>query len=319
MQKKELPSNTSELQSYESSSNNYISVKPFVKWVGGKNQLINIISDNYPSELGKSIKKYAEPFVGGGAILFNVLSNYSLDEVYISDKNRELITTYQIIKNKHEDLIISLLKIQNEYHGLSLKKQKDYFYEKRNYFNEIKNKNYNFDCIEIASFFIFLNKTCFNGLYRVNKFGGFNVPIGSYKNPLICDKYNITAASNVLQNVIIKNCDYYESEKFIDESTFVYFDPPYRPLNTTSRFTSYNEFDFDDNSQKQLALYFDKLNDKKAKIMLSNSDPKNINPQDDFFDIIYDNFNILRVKANRNVNCNKDLRGQITEILVKNY
>ena len=166
---------------------------------------------------------------------------------------------------------------------------------------------------------IFLNKTCFNGLYRVNKKGLFNVPIGSYKNPLICDEDNLRAVSEKLQNVIIVCGDYKKAEEFIDEKTFVYFDPPYRPLTDTASFTAYTENLFNDNEQIELANFVDAMHARGAKIVVSNSDPKNSNTEDDFFDEIYKSHKIKRVGATRMINCNGEARGKITELLISNY
>ena len=295
-----------------------IECKPFVKWVGGKGQLLPEINKLYPIELGKSINKYAEIFIGGGAVLFDILSKYRLDEVYISDKNLELINTYKSIRDNVDILIKSLKEMEEEYIPLDDENRKIYYYEKRQEYNNLK-INIEENNIEKASLFIFLNKTCFNGLYRVNKKEEFNVPMGAYKNPKICDEENLRNVSMVLKNVKIIYADYRESEKFIDEKTFVYIDPPYRPLNTSSSFTSYTENDFTDKEQIELAEYIDILNKKGAKIVISNSDPKNDNVEDNFFDELYKNYNINRVKATRMLNSNASLRGAINELLITNY
>ncbi|WP_339006181.1 DpnII family type II restriction endonuclease [Fusobacterium polymorphum] len=295
-----------------------IKCKPFIKWVGGKGQLLPEINKLYPIELGKTINKYAEIFIGGGAVLFDILSKYKLDEVYISDKNLELINAYKSIRDNIDILIKSLKEMEEEYIPLDDENRKIYYYEKRQKYNKLK-INIEENNIEKASLFIFLNKTCFNGLYRVNKKGEFNVPMGAYKNPKICDKENLKNVSMALKNVKIIYADYRESESFIDEKTFVYIDPPYRPLNTSSSFTSYTENDFSDKEQIELAEYIDLLNKKKAKIVMSNSDPKNNNIDDNFFDKLYKNYNINRVKATRMLNSNASLRGAINELLITNY
>ena len=295
-----------------------IECKPFIKWVGGKGQLLPEINKLYPIELGKTINKYAEIFIGGGAVLFDILSKYKLDEVYISDKNLELINAYKSIRDNIDILIKSLKEMEEEYIPLDDENRKIYYYEKRQKYNKLK-INIEENNIEKASLFIFLNKTCFNGLYRVNKKGEFNVPMGAYKNPKICDKENLKNVSMALKNVKIIYTDYRESESFIDEKTFVYIDPPYRPLNTSSSFTSYTENDFSDKEQIELAEYIDLLNKKKAKIVISNSDPKNNNIDDNFFDELYKNYNINRVKATRMLNSNASLRGAINELLITNY
>ena len=295
-----------------------IECKPFIKWVGGKGQLLSEINKLYPVELGKNIKKYAEIFVGGGAVLFDILSKYKLDEVYISDKNLELINTYKSIRDNVDILIKSLKGMEEQYIPLDNENRKDYYYKKREEYNSLK-INSEVNNIEKAVLFIFLNKTCFNGLYRVNKKGEFNVPMGAYKKPKICDEENLKNVSLTLRNVKIVYADYRESEKFIDDKTFVYIDPPYRPLNITSSFTSYTENDFNDKEQIELAEYINVLNKKGAKIVISNSDPKNNDIDDNFFDELYDNYNINRVKATRMLNSNASLRGAINELLITNY
>ena len=295
-----------------------IECKPFIKWVGGKGQLLPEINKLYPIELGKTINKYAEIFIGGGAVLFDILSKYKLDEVYISDKNLELINTYKSIRDSVDILIKSLKEMEEEYIPLDDENRKIYYYEKRQEYNNLK-IDIEENNIEKASLFIFLNKTCFNGLYRVNKKGEFNVPMGAYKNPKICDEENLKNVSMVLKNVKIIYADYRESKDFIDEKTFVYIDPPYRPLNITSSFTSYTENDFSDKEQRELAEYINVLNKKGAKIVISNSDPKNNNTDDNFFDELYKNYNINRVKATRMLNSNASLRGAINELLITNY
>ena len=295
-----------------------IECKPFIKWVGGKGQLLSEINKLYPVELGKNIKKYAEIFVGGGAVLFDILSKYKLDEVYISDKNLELINTYKSIRDNVDILIKSLKEMEEQYIPLDTENRKDYYYKKREEYNSLK-INSEVNNIEKAVLFIFLNKTCFNGLYRVNKKGEFNVPMGAYKKPKICDEENLKNVSLALKKVKIIYADYRESESFIDEKTFVYIDPPYRPLNITSSFTSYTENGVNDKEQIELAEYINVLNKKGAKIVISNSDPKNNDIDDNFFDELYDNYNINRVKATRMLNSNASLRGAINELLITNY
>ena len=292
--------------------------KPFIKWVGGKGQLIPEISKLYPVKLGKTINKYAEIFIGGGAVLFDILSKYRLDEVYISDKNLELINTYKTIRDNIDILIKSLKEMEEQYVPMNNEDRKVYYYERRSEYNNLK-INIEENNIRKAALFIFLNKTCFNGLYRVNKKGEYNVPMGAYKNPKICDEENLKNVSLALKNVKIIYADYRESKDFIDDNTFVYIDPPYRPLNITSSFTSYTENDFNDKEQIELAEYINVLNKKGAKIVISNSDPKNNDIDDNFFDKLYKNYNINRVKATRMLNSNASLRGAINELLITNY
>ena len=292
-------------------------MKPFVKWAGGKGQLIDAIKEQYPEGLGDTIRKYAEPFVGGGAVLFDILNKYEMDEVYISDTNAELINTYQIIRDNVDVLVSYLSQYEDEYIPLAADSRKEYYYIKRKRFNELKSQGA-LDT-EIASLFIFLNRTCFNGLYRVNSKGEFNVPIGSYKTPLICDADNLRHVSAALAKVTIVCGDYKNSNAFIDSGTFVYFDPPYRPLNTTSNFTAYTENAFDDKAQAELAKYTQHLSDRGAYVVASNSDPKNINPNDDFFDELYSKMKIMRISASRMINSNASSRGKISELLICSY
>lgn len=289
-------------------------LKPFLKWAGGKSQLIEIIRRVYPQELGGTILKYAEPFVGGGALLFDILDTYELDSIYISDTNAELINTYKILRDNADGLISFLSRYQDEYIPLSNDSRKKYYYKKRKRYNELKSLAV-LDT-EIASIFIFLNKTCFNGLYRVNAKGEYNVPIGSYKTPLICDEENLIRVSKALSNVEIVCGDYRKSNGFIDRNTFAYFDPPYRPLNTTSNFISYTNKLFDDKAQAELADYIQELSDRGAYVITSNSDPKNMDPNDNFFDELYSKMKIMRISASRVINSNASSRGKINELLI---
>ena len=293
-------------------------VKPFVKWAGGKSSLIPQITKYFPLELkNNQIEKYVEPFVGGGAVLIDILQKYDIKQAYAFDINKDLINCYNVIKYKVEDLIQKLDKKEKEFLALSIDERQKYFYDIRTKYNSYF-LNDELD-VERASEFIFLNKTCFNGLYRVNKSGKFNVPFGKYKNPTICDSRNLSNLSILFKNTIFKYVDYKESESLIDENTFVYFDPPYRPLSVTSGFTSYTKEDFNDENQKELAKYYNKLNVKNAKLMLSNSNPKNTDENDDFFENIYKGFNINEVSAKRMINSNSKGRGEISELLITNY
>lgn len=292
-------------------------VKPFLKWAGGKGQLLKEIEQYYPFDY--KITKYAEPFVGGGAVLFDILSKFDIQEVYISDINAELINAYRIIRDNKDELITTLKTYREDYIPLSTEERKVYYITKRERFNNLKVNGNETVNIEKAALMIFLNKTCFNGLYRVNKKGLFNVPMGVYKNPMICDEKNLREVSKKLQNVTIVCGDYRESAEFIDEHTFVYFDPPYRPLTDTASFTAYTENLFNDEEQIELARFVDAMNKKGAKIVVSNSDPKNSNTEDDFFDNIYNAHKIKRVEATRMINCNSELRGKIKELLISNF
>lgn len=293
-------------------------VKPFVKWAGGKNSLIPQITKYYPFELKNGfIERYIEPFVGGGAVLIDILQKYEIKEAYAFDINIDLINCYNVIKNNVEELINELDKKEKNFIALNDEERQNYFYDIRAEYNSYK-LNDKLDA-KRASEFIFLNRTCFNGLYRVNKDGKFNVPCGKYKNPTICDSNNLRNLSELIKNVIFEYGDYRKSEKYVNNNTFVYFDPPYRPLSATSGFTSYTKEDFNDDNQKELAQYYNKLSLKNAKLMLSNSNPKNVNENDNFFEDIYKGFYINEVSAKRMINSNAKCRGEISELLITNY
>ncbi len=294
-------------------------VKPFVKWAGGKGSLLPQLNKFYPLELkNETIDKYVEPFVGGGAVLINILQKYKVKEAYAFDINIDLINCYNIIKVNVDKLIKELSKKETQFLKLNLEERKKYFYDIRKEYNSYRIKE-NEQNIKRAVEFIFLNRTCFNGLYRVNKSGDFNVPFGRYKNPTICDADNLRNLSHLIKNVLFQYGDYKKSEKYIDNNTFVYFDPPYRPLSTTSAFTSYTKEDFNDENQEELADYFKRLDKKNAKLMLSNSNPKNTDEDDNFFEDIYNGFYINEIFVKRMINANENGRGEISELLITNY
>lgn len=299
--------------------------KPFLKWAGGKKQLIDDIENVLPKKIRKThkIEQYFEPFIGGGAIFFYLASNYHIKESFIYDINKELILTYNAIKRDPDELINELSSLEKDFLKRDDEKRKEFFLNIRKKFNEVI-PDFNFDVysrehVIRASQTIFLNKTGFNGLFRLNKKGEFNVPMGRYKNPKICDSVNIKNVSSVLKNVKIFNKSFKESEDLITDKSLVYLDPPYRPLNKTSNFTSYSENEFNDKQQAELAEYFNKITEKGAYAILSNSDPKNEDENDNFFDDLYSDYNIKRVKAKRFINSNPNKRGEINEIIVTNY
>jgi DNA adenine methylase len=294
-------------------------IRPFVKWAGGKGSLIPQIKKFYPFEIERDkITKYVEPFIGGGAVLINILQKYDVKEAYAFDINMDLINCYNVIKNNVEEIIHELYKKEKEFLVLESDERQKYFYNIRKEYNSYRISE-DEQSIKRASEFIFLNRTCFNGLYRVNKSGDYNVPCGKYKNPKICDSENLRNLSYLIRSVVFKYGDYKKSEKYIDNNTFVYFDPPYRPLSVSSGFTSYTKEDFNDENQKELAIYFRELSLKNAKLMLSNSNPKNTNEEDTFFEEIYKGFNINEVSAKRMINANAKGRGAISELLITNY
>jgi DNA adenine methylase len=279
--------------------------KPFLKWAGGKTQLINDIEKVLPKDISNNKFTYIEPFVGSGAVLFWMLNNFSnLQKAVINDINQDLINTYKTIASRPKELISILQILQKEFHGLEGEDEakKEYYYSKRELYNTRKG-----DQSGQAALFIFLNRTCFNGLYRVNRKNEYNVPMGSYKRPTICDKENILAVSNALQKVEILCGDY---EKTLNEATtnsFFYLDPPYKPLSNTSSFNSYEKDELNDEEQIHLRNFCSKLEKLGHKWMLSNSDVKGKDANDNFFDKIYSEFSISRVKARRNINANPEI------------
>ena len=292
--------------------------KPFVKWAGGKGSLITQLTNFYPFELkAGTISRYVEPFVGGGAVLIDILQNYNVNSAYAFDINLDLINCYNVIKIEVEKLIKELEEKEENYKKLQEEQRQEYFYKVRKEYNSYRINSSELN-VKRATEFIFLNRTCFNGLYRVNKNGEFNVPFGRYKNPKICDINNLRKLSKLFENVTFQYGDYKESGKYIDNKTFVYFDPPYRPLSVTSSFTSYSKQEFNDDDQKELARYFRKLDCQNAKLMLSNSNPKNTNKNDVFFETIYEGFNINEISAKRMINSNASGRGAISELVITN-
>lgn len=294
-----------------------VKAKPFIKWVGGKSKLIEQLDAQLPADFDSlEDVTYIEPFVGGGAMLFYMLQHYpNINHVIINDINPDLTTCYRTVRDNPNELIASLQDIENTYLSLNTEEaRKEFFMVVRNRYNEK-----NLDPIENTTKFFFLNKTCFNGLYRVNKKGLFNVPFGRYSNPTICNPETILKDSELLQRVEILNGDFEETFKYAQGNTLFYFDPPYRPLSDTSSFNNYAKEAFNDNAQIRLKKYCDRINDAGFKFMLSNSDCKSVNGEDNFFDVLYAAYQIERVWASRSINSNPNKRGELTEILVRNY
>ena len=289
--------------------------KPFVKWVGGKTQLLEDIKKALPMDLSQRKNvTYIEPFVGGGAVLFWILQEYpNITRAVINDINAELICTYRVIQNSVERLIDELGQLQEHYLPLNADARKEFFMTQRERFNEAEKTE-----VETAALFIFLNRTCFNGLYRVNSKGKFNVPHGRYSNPKICDAETLMADAALLQRVEILCGDFAQTGRYAGENVIYYFDPPYRPLTDTSAFTSYSKNGFDDAEQMRLRDFCDQIAANKSLFVASNSDPQNIDNSDDFFDHLYKMFNIKRVSAARMINSKGDGRGAISEILISN-
>ena len=291
--------------------------KPFIKWVGGKGQLIEQLEALLPADFTERENvTYIEPFVGGGAMLFYMLQTYpNIKSAVINDINPDLTLCYQVVRDNPYELIKSLKAIQSEYYALQTEdKRKEFFLQIRDLFNT---KSLN--SIDNTTLFFCLNRTCFNGLYRVNKAGKFNVPFGKYSTPTICDSSTIFADSKLLQKVEIMTGDFEQTFNKINGNTFFYFDPPYRPLSNTSSFNDYTKEDFNDDAQIRLKLFCDRLNDQGVDFMLSNSDCLGKNGTDRFFDDLFIDYSIERVWASRNVNAIASKRGKLTEIVVNNY
>lgn len=294
--------------------------KPFLKWAGGKGQLLSQLDELLPSELESRKFTYIEPFVGGGAMLFHMLQKFpKIHKVVINDINPYLMAAYRVIKDNPDELIESLSELEGQYFvQKSEEAQKSFYLHAREVFNEEK-----LDDINRTKYLIFLNRTCFNGLYRENSKGKFNVPFGSYLHPTICNSETLKADSALLNRVdiTILNGDFEQTGKHLgDGYNFFYFDPPYRPLNATSSFNSYSKEAFGDKEQIRLRDFCALLNERLGVAwMLSNADCSAKNSEDTFFETIYGKYYINRVYASRAINANPSKRGKLTELLICNY
>jgi DNA adenine methylase len=299
--------------------------RPFLKWAGGKTQLLEQLRAHYPPELARgAITRYVEPFLGGGAVFLDVMQRGNAQEAYLFDVNPELVVAYTAVQRDPEGLIDRLTACRELYLEQDGEGRALFFYARRAHYNEQKAtvdfRAFSPAWVERAADLIFLNKTCYNGLFRVNAAGQFNVPAGRYAQPEIFDAANIRAVSQLLQRATIGCGSFATCRPVVDQHTFVYFDPPYRPLSRTANFTSYAADRFGDDEQRRLAALFAQLDaETGARLMLSNSDPKNIDPHDNFFDDLYAAFPIRRLAASRMINSVVASRGKITEILVTNY
>ena len=285
--------------------------KPFLKWAGGKTQLLEEISKRLPREIwtGK-IETYVEPFVGGGAVFFYIAQNCAtIERFYLLDINEDLVNCYKAIKERPDSVVRQLGELSSQFLPLPSLERRIFYYRTREQFNQDRS----------PAKLIFLNRTCYNGLYRVNRKNEFNVPFGDYKNPRVCDSDNLIAVSRVLKGTEIICGDFEESAKYIDNHTFIYLDPPYRPLTGTASFTSYSRDNFTEQDQVRLAKFCARIAAMGGKFLLSNSDPTNKDPADDFFERSYRDFNIERVKAIRAINCKGSRRGEINELLITRY
>lgn len=297
-----------------------IVAKPFVKWAGGKGNLLQQLEVLLPSNFDAlQDVTYIEPFVGGGAMLFHMLQTHKcIKRVVINDINNDLIRCYELIVNSPLELIERLKLIEKNYYSVDVVARKEVFYAYRDMYNS---EGIHPD--ERAALFIFLNHTCYNGLYRVNASGKFNVPFGRYNKPVICNEKLIMVNHNLLSSVELIICtpgDYklvYHnlSRKHIN---FVYLDPPYRPISETSYFKEYSASPFGDEQQKELKLFCDKLSAQKCLVMLSNSDSRN-EYGESFFEALYDGYSIQRFLAPRYINAKAEKRLNQTELVIRNY
>lgn len=295
--------------------------KPFVKWAGGKGKLLRILEENLPADFDdiESVT-YIEPFVGGGAMLFHMLENHpNINRAIINDINPALINCYLRIKSNHRSLIAELREIHEAYYKEDTQEgRRLFYYMRRNEYNQIPVNRRN--TIRSASLFIFLNRTCFNGLYRENNSGGFNVPVGRYIRPTICNEEGLLMAHQILQNVEIISGSYENVMQFVDwgEYNFFYFDPPYRPLLGANNFKQYTLNAFNDPEQEELKAFCDEINAHGGHFMLSNSDSE-IEPGVSYFEDLYEGYDVQHIYAPRTINAFAPGVQMATEILVKNY
>jgi DNA adenine methylase len=279
--------------------NKDIQARPFLKWVGGKAQLLSQFEQYYP----KDFNNYFEPFIGGGALFFNL----SPTKAHINDVNATLISAYKNIKNKPEEVMKILKKLESEYKNGNEESKKEFFYKIRDEFNNTSDAE-----LKKSAYLIFLNKTCFNGMYRENSKGGFNTPFGKAKNPTILDRENILLVSKVLKHTKLTSVSFEKAVAEAKKGDFVYFDPPYHPLTETAKFTSYHKDSFTKEDQLRLRDLFDELDKRGCYVMLSNSHTPFIND-------IYKKYRRETVMANRAINCKASGRGKIKELLILNY
>jgi DNA adenine methylase len=276
-----------------------IKTPTLVKWAGGKKQLLEQFKPLFPNQ----IIRYFEPFVGGGAVAFYLLKTHpEIKKIYLSDINKELIITYNVVKKNLNELIFSLKKHEKNHK----RDPKKYYYKIRDLV--LKKDDY----VGIASRFIYLNRTCFNGIYRVNKNGKFNVPLGRYKNPGICQEKDLQEISNLLKKDDVKYSQFYKVLEKAKKGDFIYFDPPYYPLDGKPSFTTYTKNNFLEEDQRELVKVFRELDKRGCKVMLSNSDSN-------FIKELYHRYDIQVVHATRMINCDATKRGKIKEIIIRNY
>ena len=313
----------SRFNNQEAANKTFCKASPVLKWAGGKKQLLPQLRARYPAKLkDNKINIYIEPFCGGGAVFFDIISNFKIEKAYLFDINSELIILYKVIQKDVDILIAELSILSDKYLALDAEERKLFYYSCRDKYNcfdkKIDTSVYQQEWCKRAALTVFLNRTCFNGLYRVNKKGAFNVPMGRYKNPKILNVNNLKAVHQVFQIAHIQQADFSEALKYADSHTFIYYDPPYRPISKTANFNSYNSNEFNDDEQRRLRDIFKIASKQEVLQMLSNSDPSNYF-EDSFFDNLYGEFKIERILASRAINSKGSKRGAIKEILITNY
>jgi DNA adenine methylase len=298
--------------------------RPFLKWAGGKGQLLSQLEGFFPPGLRDgSIRRYVEPFVGSGALFFRVRQVYPIQEFVLADVNPELILAYKTVQHDVDSLIAALSELQEVYVPLAEVERRDFYYHIRQQYNQgggqVNLGEFQPGWVSRSAQMLFLNRTCYNGLFRLNAAGAFNVPFGRYANPRVLDADNLRAVSRLLQGISINCNDFTAIESQVDATSFVYFDPPYRPISKTAHFTAYSRHNFDDAEQLRLAAFYRRLDGLGARLMLSNSDPRNQDARDDFFERVYAGYRIERVQAGRNINSQAQRRGPIAELVILNY
>ena len=282
-------------------------VKPFLKWVGGKTKLLSELEKNLPKKLTKRSFNYVEPFLGGGAVFFHLVQKFNIEKAYLNDLNSKLIDVYEDVRDKNTELIQQLKKIESDYYSSNDKKS--FFLDQREKFNFSKKS------IQKSGLFIFLNKTGFNGMYRENSKGEYNIPFGQMKNPLICNKDLLEKTSKLLKDKeVIFSSKSFEKVAANDKEVFYYLDPPYRPISKTSSFTDYTKSSFNDKTQFALKEYCDKIDQKGNFFMQSNS-----YSDDGFFQNLYKNRKIKTLKVMRTISADGSKRNKTKEIIIKNY
>lgn len=297
--------------------------EPFLRWAGGKRQLLNVLDANLPVDIKefKIIRKYIEPFLGGGSMFFHLKNNYKIKKAYLGDLNSDLILTYNVIKDDYDvvKLIDYLYRLGEMYNNLEDEERRKTYYAWRDKFNRVRlSKIRSHFHIEIAALMIILNRLGFNGLYRVNSKGKYNVPFGS-KRSFNFNYYNLINVNEDLKVAELFSCDFNDFLKYVDDETFVYLDPPYIPISNTSNFTNYTHLGFKLEDHIRLSKFVKTIDKRGGRFLLSNSDPKNVDPDNGLIENLYGKFNISRVPARRVINSDPNKRGYVYEVLVKNY